>query len=44
VGPVEEVGPLGKTTARAVLEHLARGPELSASADLEDSGLGESAP
>jgi len=28
VGPVEEVGSLGKQTARAVLEHLASGPEF----------------
>jgi len=32
VGPPEEVGALGKETARAVLEHLVRGPELAEAA------------
>jgi DEAD/DEAH box helicase domain-containing protein len=36
VGPPEEVGPLGRETARAVLAHIASGCEPSA-VDLEDS-------
>lgn len=37
VGPVEEVGPLGKETATKILRHLARGPAPRAVA-LEEAG------
>lgn len=36
VGPVEEVGPLGKETARRVLEHLANGPDPRVCAVLDE--------
>jgi len=40
VGPPEEVGPLGKETATAILSHLAGGP-APRPAELEDGGAGE---
>jgi DEAD/DEAH box helicase domain-containing protein len=40
VGPPEEVGPLGKETARKILEHLVSGPE-PAPRELEDARPGE---
>jgi len=40
IGPVEEVGALGKQTALAVLVHLDRGPAL-APAPIDEAGAGE---
>ena len=41
VGPVEEVGPLGKESTIRILEHLSRGPELTA-CDVADDDESES--
>ena len=37
VGPVEEVGPLGKETARAVLAHFVHGPDPLSCDEMEEA-------